>query len=145
MSAEQYKTMLRRLYDEVMNAGNLAIADEVVAADAIEHEAPPGTPAEGPEVVKQWVGMMRTAFPDFHLEVDDMIVEGDRVAARVTMSGTHQGDFMGIPPTGKRFSISAIDIVRFAEGKMVEHWGATDNLGLLQQLGAVPGPGQGGS
>lgn len=141
MSGDTHKAMLRRLYDEAMNAGKLEVVDEVVATHAIEHEVPPGLPAEGPEVVKHWIGMVRSAFPDFHLEVEDMLADGDKVAARVTMSGTQHGEYFGVPPSGKRFTISTIDIVQFADGKIVEHWGVTDNLGMLQQLGAIPAAG----
>lgn len=140
MSSHDNEAVLRRLYDEVVNGGNLAVVDELVAPDAIEHETVPGVEGGGPQAVRQWIGMARSAFPDFHLDVEDMIAEGDRVAARVTLSGTHQGEFVGMPPTGKHFSVNTIDIVRFADGKIAEHWGVTDNLGMMQQLGIIPTP-----
>jgi predicted ester cyclase len=86
--------------------------------------------------------MFLTAFPDLHFTVEDMIAEGDKVVARITMSGTQQGAFMGIPPTGKHVAFTAIDINRIAGGKSVEHWWEMDALGLMQQLGVVPAPGQ---
>ena len=85
--------------------------------------------------------MLRSAFPDFKATIDDMLADGDRVATRMTWTGTHQGEFMGIPPTGKRISIQVIDFVRFADGRFAEHWGLMDNMGMMQQLGAIPAPG----
>ena len=96
----------------------------------------------GIEGSKQFIGMYLTAFPDLQFKIEDMIVEGDRVVARLTTSGTHKGAFMGIPPTGKQTSVTAIDINRMAGGKSVEHWLEMDTMGLLQQLGVIPAPGQ---
>jgi predicted ester cyclase len=86
--------------------------------------------------------MYLTAFPDLHFTVEDIIAEGDKVVTRLTCRGTQQGAFMGIPPTGKQATVTAIDINRFAGGKSVEHWLNMDTLGLLQQLGVIPAPGQ---
>jgi predicted ester cyclase len=86
--------------------------------------------------------MIRAAFPDIHETIEDMLAEGDRVVTRSTWRGTHQGAFLGIAPTGKQVSVTGIDISRVASGKFVEHWQAADNLGLLQQLGVIPVPGQ---
>ena len=86
--------------------------------------------------------MYLSAFPDLHITVEDMIAEGDKIVARLTMRGTHQGAFLGIPPTGKQVTGTAIDINRITGGKSVEHWNNSDTLGLLQQLGVVPLPGQ---
>ena len=88
--------------------------------------------------------MMRSAFPDLHLTIEDMIAEGDKVAMRSSWNGTHQGEFMGIPATGRRVTVSQIDISRIADGRMVEHWGQLDALGLMQQLGVVSSPKQAG-
>lgn len=85
--------------------------------------------------------MIRAAFPDLHVTVEDMVAEGDKVVARVTMSGTHKGEFMGIAPTGKQITVGIIEILRIAGGKVVEHWNVVDSLGMMQQLGAVPAPG----
>ena len=85
---------------------------------------------------------MHTAFPDIQMNVEDMIAEADKVVARVSVSGTHQGEFMGIDPTGNRVAITGIDILRIADGKIVEHWGNFDDLGMMQQLGVIPEPGQ---
>ncbi len=139
MSAEN-KALMRRFYDEVNNGGAVALIDELFAADFVEHEEFPGL-ASGREGVKQFFTMIRTAFPDFRMDVDDLIAEGDKVVARSTMSGTHKGEFMGMAPSGKQFRVSAIDVVRFTDGKAVEHWGVTDAAGMMEQLGAVPAAG----
>jgi predicted ester cyclase len=86
--------------------------------------------------------MFRQAFPDSYFTIEDMIAEGDKVVTRKTFHGTHEGEFMGIPPTRRRVSISLIDIVRIAGGRVVEHWSLADNLGMMQQLGVIPQPGQ---
>jgi len=143
MSTEQNKALFRRLMEEVFDRGNISLIDELFAPDFVEHEElPPGIPA-GSEGVKQLSTMFRSAFPDFKATIDDMIAEGDKVVVRGTWSGTHEGEFMGIPPTGKRVSFGVIDIVRIEGGKFVEHWGQMDNMGLMQQLGLIPAPGEG--
>jgi steroid delta-isomerase-like uncharacterized protein len=143
MSAEENKAMFRRLMDEVVNKGNLDIIDELVAADVVEHEELlPGLP-QNREGVKQFFAILRSAFPDIKATIEDVIAEGDKVVARGTMSGTHQGEFMGIPATGKKVSFGAIDILRITNGKFVEHWGLTDSMAMMQQLGVIPGPGAG--
>lgn len=141
MSTEDNEALVRRLYEEVFNRGDLSTVDGLLAADYIDHTALPGT-SPGPEGLKQFISMFRAAFPDLHFTIEDMIAAGDTVVVRQTYRGTHEGDLMGIPPTGKQVTITSIDIGRFAGGKLVEHWGATDSLGLLQQLGVVPPMGQ---
>ena len=141
MSTEENKALLRRLYDEVFNKKNRAAIDEFISPNQVDHAAPPGLPG-GIEGAKQTITMYWTAFPDLHFTVEDLIAEGDKVVARLTASGTQQGAFMGIPPTGKQATITAIDINRIAGGQFVEHWLNMDTLGLLQQLGVVPMPGQ---
>lgn len=143
MFVERNKQRLQRLYDELFNAGNMAVAHELIAPEAIDHEeALPGISGTVPEQIQQIVGLFRSAFPDISLRVDDMIGEGDKVAARVTISGTHLGEFLGIPASGRPINVQIVDILRFGEdGMMVEHWAVTDNLGMLQQLGAMPVPG----
>ena len=144
MSTEQNNAIKLQAYQAV-NQKNLDALDEVIASDVINHSARPGQ-APGLEGVKQLFSSLHAAFPDFHIDVEDMIAEGDKVVARVTGSGTHQGEFMGIAPTGNRVEFSAIDIARIAGGKIVEHWSNSDQLGMMQQLGAIPSPGsQGGS
>ena len=108
----------------------------MLAPGFVDHEElPPGIPP-GREGVKQLTNMFRSAFPDFKATIDDMIGEGDKVVARQTWSGTHKGEFMGVPPTGKKVSFGVIDIVRIAGGKVVEHWGQMDGMGMMKQLGA---------
>jgi predicted ester cyclase len=138
VSTEQIKAIKRQEY-EAVNQKKLDALEEVVAPDVISHPARPGQ-APGLEGVKQLFSSLYAAFPDFHIDVEDMIAEGDRIVARVTGSGTHQGEFMGIAPTGNRVEFSAIDIARIVEGKIVEHWSNSDQLGLIQQLGVAEQP-----
>ena len=138
MSAEEHKARVRRIPEEMFNRGNLAVADEVIAPDLIEHAAlPPGWPS-GLAGVKQYVTTLRAAFPDFRYTVEDEIAEGDKVAVRLTARGTHQGEWFGIPATRKQATWTETHICRLAGGKVVEHWVEQDNLGMLQQLGAIP-------
>jgi steroid delta-isomerase-like uncharacterized protein len=129
--------------EEVFNRGNISLVDELFAPDFVEHEElPPGIPP-GREAVKQLPTMFRSAFPDFKVTIDDVIAEGDKVVVRSTWSGTHKGEFMGIPPTGKSVSFGVFDTIRIAGGKFVEHWGQMDTIGMMQQLGVIPAPGEG--
>ena len=128
--------------EEIWNTGDLAKIDEIFAADFINHDpnAPDFTDLEG---YKGFFVMTRTGFPDFHVTSEDMIAEGDKVAIRWVASGTHQGELLGIPPTGKKASWTGINIYRFADGKIVEAWWSKDMLSMLQQLGVIPPPDQG--
>ena len=130
---------MRRFYDEVFNKKNGAAIDEFIAPNHVDHAAPPGMPG-GLQGVKQTINMYLTAFPDLHFTVEDLIAEGDKVVTRLTVRGTQQGEFMGIPPTGKHATVKAIDINRIVGGKSIEHWLEMDTLGLMQQLGVVPTP-----
>ena len=141
MSAEQNKTLVRRFVDEVQSGGNIDTIDELCSPEFVNHSAPPGVPSNC-EGLKQLTAMFRQAFPDSYFTVEDMIAEGDKVATRKTFHGTHEGEFMGIPPTGRPVSIGLIDIVRIAGGRVVEHWSIGDNLGMMQQLGVIPQPGE---
>jgi len=98
---------------------------------------------DGSEGVKVLTGMLRSAFPDFKATIDDILTEGDKVVIRMTWTGTQKGEFMGVPATGKRVSFGVIDIIRIANGKVVEHWGQMDSMSLMQQLGAIPAPSAG--
>ncbi|MDQ4001303.1 MAG: ester cyclase [Actinomycetota bacterium] len=144
MTEEENKALNRRFVEEVINQGNIDAIDELIDPGVVDHAAPPGFPT-GREGAKQFAAMMRAAFPDLHLTIEDMIAEGDKVAVRSTWSGTHEGEFMGIPATGRRVAVSGIDISRCADGRMVEHWEQFDALGLMQQLGAVSPPDQAGA
>jgi steroid delta-isomerase-like uncharacterized protein len=138
MSVEQNKAQFRRFVEEVFNKGNVSTIDELLAPNFVEREVlPPGTPG-GREGVKQLTMMFRTAFPDFNVSIDDMIAEGDKIVARTTWNGTQKGEFMGIPPSGKRVSFDVIDIIRTSGGKFVEHWGVMDSSAMMQQLGVIP-------
>ena len=131
------KNVLRRLYGEFVDRGNAGVLEEIVAPDFASEAAPA---VKGIEAVKAVVLPVREAFPDLHHTIHDLVAEGDRVAVRWTMQGTHRGPFAGIPATGKPVAFSAISIYRFQDGKIVELWAQVDRLGLLQQLGAAPQP-----
>lgn len=128
---------MRRTY-ELISAGDVAGFGDLVADDFVEHQGGPGfTPDK--EGTLDFFRAMVEAFPDFSMTVEDLIAEADKVVARVRVTGTHRGDFMGIPPTGAAADIQLIDIMRFdADGKVCEHWGVADMLSLMQQLGVVP-------
>jgi len=138
---QENKALNRRLVEEGFSKGNMAVFDELIAEDCLDYSAPPGTQA-GLVGIKQFFVMFRSAFPDLHYTVEDQVAEGDKVVTRNTWHGTHQGAFLGIPPTGKRVTVTGIDITRWAGGKAVEHWANQDTLGLMQQLGVIPPPGQ---
>lgn len=116
---------------------DLSKLDEFLAADFVSHNTSPGL-EPGIEGVKQMAHIFHTAFPDMGGTVDDVIVEGNKVAVRFTGTGTHQGEFFGIPPTGKSIKITGMNIFRIEDGKIVEHWNRADDLGLMQQLGVIP-------
>lgn len=133
---EANKALEHRVFDEIWNQGLLDVADEVFAPDAILHL---GTDeVQGPEGFKQYVAGYQAAFPDIQWTVEDQVAEGDIVVTRLTGTGTHQGELMGIPPTGLKVTATAIATVRIAGGKIVESWSSWDALGLMQQLGAMP-------
>ena len=142
MSTEENKAMIRRVYEEAFNKGNLAVVDKLMANNYVLHT--PGQEFKGPEGFKQYGTMMRTAFPDLHGTIEDMVAEGGKVANRLTLTGTHKGEFMGIAPTGKKVTITDHVFIRFEGGKEVEAWGISDVLGMYQQLGVKLPMGQGG-
>ncbi len=141
MAEEENRALNRRYVEEVINQGNIHAIDELIDPGIVDYAAPPGFPT-GREGAKRFSAMLSSAFPDLHLTIEDMIAEGDKVVVRGTWNGTHEGAFMGIPATGRRVTVSQIDVSRVADGRMVEHWGQFDALGLMQQLGAVPPPEQ---
>jgi steroid delta-isomerase-like uncharacterized protein len=133
------KTTMSRFYEEVFNLGKYDVIDELVADDFTEHEQlPPGIPP-GKDAPRELAAMMRNAFPDFHVAVEEMLQDGNKVITRARFSGTHQGEFMGIPPTGASFDIGVIDIVEFRDGAAIAHWGVMDTAAMMGQLG-VGGP-----
>jgi steroid delta-isomerase-like uncharacterized protein len=135
---------IRRLYD-LINAGDIDGFGRQLADDFVERDEIPGLPPTKDGVV-QYFRIMLAAFPDMRMDVQDAFAGGDKAVARLRVSGTHQGEFMGIPATGNPVSVNLIDITRFGDdGLAREHWGVADMLGMLQQLGVIPAPGQNGS
>ena len=139
MSTEDNKTLVRRFYEDVFNQRNLALVDELCSTTHVFHNPP--TTLHGREEFKQLLSVYLTAFPDARFTVEDEIAEGEKVTSRYTFRGTHQGELMGIPPTGKQVTVTGIIINRIAGGQSVEGWLNFDALGLLQQIGAIPAMG----
>jgi len=134
------KAIMRRFYAEVVNAGNLDLIDELLTDDFVEHEEFPGIPP-GRAGVKQFFAMFKGAFPDGTFTPEQVLADGDLVAARISVRGTHLGEFMGVAATGKPVDVQAADIVSFADGRATAHWGVFDAMAMMQQLGAIPEPG----
>ena len=136
--SEQNKAIVRRLFEELWNKGNLSVADQLFSPNYAHHD--PSTPdfGRGPESERKRATLYRTAFPDLHLTIEDIIAEDETVMARWSCRGTHKGDLSGIAPTGKQVTISGVSIARFSGSKMAEGWINWDALGLMQQLGVVP-------
>jgi len=130
--------LIERFYKDVIESGNLALIDELAADSYVDHEeALPGQPP-GKDGVKYFVNMMRTAFPDIKVkEIEPRVAAGNMEACHVILTGTHRGELAGIPATGKSVEFDCTDIIRVEDGKVAEHWGTTDNLSLMQQIGAV--------
>ena len=140
--SEENKAIVRRFFEEYATKGDQSIADELIAADFVDHNPPSPELAPGIEGVKQVFALYRSAFPDMIFAVEDQIAEGDKVVTSLTFRGTHKGEFMSIPATGKTVTMSAIDIIRMEGGQLAEHWGEADTMGMMQQLGVVPSPGE---
>ena len=139
MPTTDIKALTRRLYDEVFTGGNLALIDDLMGDDFVEHEEFPGMPP-GKEAVRAFVTASREAFPDLAVQVEDMIAEDEKVVSRVRFTGTHEGEFMGIPATGNKIDMAVIDIVAWRDGKATDHWGISDQLALFTQLGVIELP-----
>jgi predicted ester cyclase len=137
MKPEGNAVLLGRLYDEVINGGKLAIMDELYAPSYVNHAAPFGL-AGDLAGLKELFAMFARAFPDQHITADELFAVGDLVVGRWTLRATHRGPFAGVQATGRRIVMTGIDIERVVAGRIVEHWGGEDMLGLLQQIGAVP-------
>jgi steroid delta-isomerase-like uncharacterized protein len=138
---EQTKADARRFYEHLnraLSSGNLSELDAVIARDAVDHNPVPGM-KQGLEGIKAAFADGRVAFPDMVVTVEDVLAEGDKAACRLRLRATHRGAFQGVPPSGKVVTQTGIDILRFEDGKLVERWGQFDDLGLLAQLGLVPG------
>ncbi len=136
-ASQRNATLMRRFYDEVFNSGDMAAADKFIAANFVDYTPFPGQPGTR-EGLKNGYPQMRAAFPDLHFTVNDVIVQGDKIVARWTAQGTHQGDFMGIAPTGKAVQMHGVDIVQIAGGKAVAHWGYGDESIWMQQIAPAP-------
>jgi len=138
--AHDTETVVRRLIEEGFNAGQLDVADELTSPDLVEHQNFGPNHAAGAEGVRAVIASLRRAFSDFHLSIDDLVVDGDKAWLRMTGTGTHDGPFMGHPPTGRKMRTDVFDVIRVADGRMVEHWGVPDRLGTLFQLGLAEPP-----
>jgi predicted ester cyclase len=138
---ERNKKLARLLMEEDISRGDEAVAEAIIHPDFFDHTNPPDM-QHGIDGHKAIVRLFRQVFPDLEWRIDDLIAEGDKVVARTTMRGTHLGDFFGLPPTGRRVAMTGVHIVRIADGKIIEHWGSNDDLGLMRQLGAIPTPGE---
>lgn len=135
---QQNLSTVKRMYVEFINEGNEAVFDELVDANVIENEELPPWLEPNREGVKQLFRMFRSAFSDLHFQVDEMIAADDKIVARITVTGTNDGPFMNMPPTGNKISYKGIDIFRLVNGIVVEHWGIGDNAKMMEQLAAVP-------
>lgn len=131
------RDVARQLIEDDLNTGDMAVAERIIAADFVDHTNPPGL-QHGLAGHRGIVDIFHAAFPDVRWTIDDMVAEGDRVAMRLTMTGTHRGEFFGIPPTGRRVEVGGTHIVRIQDDRVAEHWGHNDDLGLMRQLGAIP-------
>jgi len=136
MSANQNREVLRRVIEEGFNKGNFAALDSLIAPNYVEHQFGLKTTLQG---FKDDIRFLRTAFPDLHLSIEDEVADGDKVWIRMTAQGTNLGPFMG-PPTLKPMTITVIDVCRFEDGKIVEHWGVPDRFAVMAQLGLLPQP-----
>ncbi len=136
MSVEENKEIVRRVIEEATNRKNFAVFDELISPSFVDHEAGPGP--GGSESEKKLLSTVAEAFPDWRWDVEDMMAEGDKVITRYVARGTHRGEFMGAPPTGKEVIVTGINIVRLEGGKIVESWGNSDQLGMLRQIGVIP-------
>jgi steroid delta-isomerase-like uncharacterized protein len=137
MSSEQNKAIVRRLFEEPWK-GNLNVVDELTASDYVGHDPANPEPLRGPEGVKEFISTYRAAFPDARITVEQQLAEGDLVATRWIGRGTHQGELMGIQPTGKQVTVSGLTISRLVGGKVVEEFQNWDTFGMMQQLDAIP-------
>lgn len=138
--SEHNKAIVRRLFAELWNNGKLSVADEILTPNYEHHDSSTPDFGHGPDSEKKRATLYRTAFPDLHLTIEDVISEGETVMTRWSCRGTHKGDLNGIAPTGKQFNISGVTVARVSNGKIAEGYVNWDALGLMQQLGVVPQP-----
>jgi steroid delta-isomerase-like uncharacterized protein len=140
MSTEENKAIARRVNEEVWSAGRLEVIDELIADDFVTTVVGAPEQIRGRQGFREFVVMYRTAFPDLRITIDEQFAEGETVVTRWTATGTNEGELMGMPATGKQATTAGININRISGGKLVEGWGLFDQLGLLQQIGAIPTP-----
>ncbi len=141
--SEGNKALARREVEEIFTQGKLDVAEEIYTSDFVDHDLVLPREMHGPEEMKEYVGMYRSAFPDLKVTLEDQVAEGDKVVNRWTAQGTHLGEYMGIAPTGKEVRFAGMHISRIAqEGKIAENWEVYDLMGLMRQIGAVPTPEQ---
>ncbi len=141
MSDAENKTIARRFNEDVWGRGDQAALEELLDPDFVDHDALPGQ-GPGREGHKQILAAFRSAFPDLNVTTEDIVAEGEKVVSRWTARGTHQGELLGIAPTGNGVTIKGIDVLRVAEGRIVERWAQFNDLEMMQQLGVVPPPEQ---
>ena len=141
MSLEKNKALVRRFIEEVQSQHKLTAVDEIMDPNMIDHAAQPSS-LNSVETFKKFFAGFIAAFPDVKAVIHNQVAEGDKVVTHKTFHGTHKGEFMGIPPTGKKVAIEVIDIFRIAGGKFAEHWAVVDMMSVMQQLGVLPSPSQ---
>jgi steroid delta-isomerase-like uncharacterized protein len=137
MAAEENRTTIRRFLEELFNQQDMSAIDRYLAPDYVDHLVPPGVPPTR-DGFRQFISAFFAGLPDIHYTIEDVLADGDKVAVRLTAQGTQRGEFMGIPATGKQATWGEMHIGRMQDGKIVEHWGQIDNMGMLQQLGVIP-------
>ena len=135
-TTDDNRAIVRRFVEEIFVRGDKAAVDELVADDFVDHSPSPGLPPTK-DGVRVLFAAMRTAMPDMHVDIHDMVAEGDTVATRKTLVGTQTGELFGVPPTGKELRIEVFDFVRYANGRMTDHWNVVDTYGLMTQLGEI--------
>ena len=137
---EENKAVVHRLVEDILNAANLGLVDEIISPDFVDHEEFPGLPP-GREGLEQAISVFRNAFPDMRITIEgEMVSEGDRVAFHLIWRGTHRGEFMGIAPTERQVEFTSTDIMRVEGGRLAEHWGSTNTFAMMQQLGVMEQP-----
>ena len=137
MATEENQAIVHRFVEEVMNEGNLDTAEDLISPDHVNHDPTAPEVPPGPEGIKQLIGMYRSAFPDIRFETGEMISDGATVAHRWTFTGTHEGEMMGVEPTGKRVEVSGVEMNHVESGRITASWTVSDAMGLMRQLGAL--------
>jgi len=137
MTRVESEAILRRITEEIWNGRDLGLVDQLIAEDLVDHVDVPGLEGSGRTRYLASVEMMHTAFPDYHEEIEFVVADDDRAVSYVRLTGTHDGDLMGLPPTGRTIDVRAMGVLRFAHGQAVERWGIGDTLSQMQQLGLL--------